>query len=60
VFLAWFGDVLNILHDNKIGFAIWEFAGDFGVLNSGRTDVVYEDWYGQKLDRKMLNLLMKY
>ena len=60
VFLAWFGDVVDILSENNIGFAIWNFIGDFGVLNSGRTDVAYEDWYGKKLDRKFLNLLLKY
>jgi hypothetical protein len=60
VFLAWFEDVLDILTKNNIGYALWEFSGDFGVLNSGRTDIVYEDWHGQKLDRKFLNLLMKY
>lgn len=60
VFLAWFEDVLDILKKNEIGFAIWEFAGDFGVINSGRTDIAYEDWHGHKLDRKFLNLLMKY
>ena len=60
VFLAWFGDVLDILHKNEIGFALWEFSGDFGILNSGRADVAYEDWHGQKLDRKLLNLLQKY
>jgi aryl-phospho-beta-D-glucosidase BglC (GH1 family) len=60
IFLAWFGDVLDILTRNNIGYALWEFSGDFGVLNSGRDDVVYEDWHGQKLDRKFLNLLMKY
>lgn len=59
VFLAWFGDVLDILQSNKIGFGLWEFSGDFGVLNSGRADVQYEDWYGQKLDRKLLTLLQK-
>ena len=59
VFLAWFGDVVDILSKNNIGFAIWNFIGDFGVLNSGRTDVEYEDWHGAKLDRKFLNLLMK-
>ena len=59
VFLAWFGDVLDILGRHKIGFAIWEFSGDFGVLNSDRKDVAYEDWYGHKLDRKMLELLSK-
>jgi endoglucanase len=59
VFLSWFGDVLDILRSNQIGFALWEFTGDFGVLNSGRADVQYEDWYGQKLDKKLLTLLQK-
>jgi endoglucanase len=60
IFLSWFGDVLDILTTNKIGYALWEFDGSFGVLNSERADVVYEDWYGQKLDRKLLELLKKY
>jgi endoglucanase len=59
VFLAWFTDVLDILRINKIGFSLWEFEGDFGVINSRRTDIVYEDWHGQKLDRKLLDLLRK-
>ena len=60
VFLAWFNDVLDILSSNKIGFALWEFVGDFGILNSGRADVAFEDWRGYKLDRKLLSLLQKY
>ena len=60
VFLAWFGDVLDILTTHGIGYALWEFDGDFGLLNSGRADVAYEDWHGQKLDRKLLELLQKY
>jgi hypothetical protein len=59
VFLRWFGDVLDILSSNKIGFALWEYVGDFGILNSGRADVAYEDWHGYKLDRKLLTLLQK-
>ena len=59
VFLAWFADVLDILGSNGIGFAIWNFSGDFGVLDSKRADVVYEDWHGHQLDRKMLELLIK-
>ena len=55
VFLAWFGDLLGILNQNKIGFALWEFIGDFGVMNSRRADVAYEDWHGYKLDRKLLD-----
>jgi aryl-phospho-beta-D-glucosidase BglC (GH1 family) len=60
VFLAWFNDVLEILSKNNIGFALWNFIGDFGVLDSNRTDVAYENWQGHKLDRKLLKLLQKY
>jgi endoglucanase len=60
VFLAWFEDLLDILNNEKIGYALWEFQGDFGLLNSRRADVAYEDWHGQKLDRKLLTLLQKY
>lgn len=60
VFLAWFEDVLDILTTNGIGYSLWEFRGDFGILDSGREDVAYEDWHGHKLDRKLLSLLMKY
>ncbi len=58
VFLAWFNDVLDILSENKIGFALWEFTGSFGVLDSGREDVNYVDWYGHKLDKKLLDLMI--
>jgi endoglucanase len=58
VFLAWFSDTLDILKDSGIGFALWEFKGDFGILNSGRNDVKYEDWHGYQLDRKLLELLI--
>lgn len=60
VFLAWFSDVLDILSSNGIGFALWEFRGTFGILDSGREDVDYEDWHGHKLDRKLLELLQRY
>ena len=60
VFLAWFDDVLDILTKNDIGFALWEFIGDFGILNSNRADVAYEDWQGYKLDRKLLDLIQKH
>ena len=59
VFLAWFTDVLDILHTHRIGFALWEFVGSFGILDSGRTDVAYDDWHGHKLDRKLLDLMRK-
>ena len=60
VFLAWFGDVIDILTHHNIGYALWNFRGDFGILDSGRTDIEYTDWYGHKLDSKLLELLKKY
>jgi aryl-phospho-beta-D-glucosidase BglC (GH1 family) len=60
IFLAWFGDVVDILTKNGIGYALWNFRGDFGILDSGREDVNYTDWYGHKLDSKLLDLLKKY
>jgi len=60
VFLAWFEDVIGILTENKIGYALWNFRGDFGIMDSGRKDIDYEDWHGHKLDRKLLTMLQKY
>ncbi len=59
VFLAWFGDVTDILAKNGIGYALWNFRGDFGILDSNRKDVEYTDWNGHKLDSKLLDLVKK-
>lgn len=60
VFLAWFNDQLDILTSHGIGWGLWNFRGDFGILDSGRKDIQYEDFHGHKLDRKLLKLLQKY
>jgi len=41
-------------------WALWNFRGSFGIMDSGRQDVQYEDYEGHKLDRRMLELLQKY
>ncbi|RDV11488.1 glycoside hydrolase [Pontibacter diazotrophicus] len=60
VSLAWMKDNLEIWKENGWGWALWNLRGEFGVLNSGRADVAYEDYKGHKLDRKMLTLLQAY
>lgn len=60
VFLAWFSDVLDILTSNGIGYALWNFRGDFGILDSRRVDVEYQDWHGHKLDANLLELLKRH
>jgi endoglucanase len=60
VVLPWLRDVLEILTMANIGYALWNFRGAFGILDSERDDVAYEDWHGHKLDRKLLELLQEF
>jgi endoglucanase len=60
VALAWMGDLLSLWKEAGWGYAMWNFRGSFGILDSGREDVEYEDFRGHKLDRKMLNLMLEY
>ena len=57
--LHWLGDVLDILTAHGIGYALWNFRGPFGILDSEREDVDYEDWHGHTLDRALLALLQR-
>lgn len=60
VVLRWLEDVLDILKNYNIGYALWNFKGPFGILDSGRKDAEYVDYKGHKLDKKMYELLKKY
>ena len=60
VVLAWMQDCLELWEEAGWGWALWEFRGGFGPLDSGRNDVAYEDFRGHKLDRKMLDLLRQH
>jgi endoglucanase len=57
VVMAWMRDALDAWKAAGWGWALWNFRGGFGILDSGRADVSYEDWRGHKLDRAMLELL---
>ncbi|MDZ7310660.1 MAG: cellulase family glycosylhydrolase, partial [candidate division KSB1 bacterium] len=56
VALRWMHDLLSLWKEVGWGHALWNLKGDFGVLNSGRKDVKYENYKGHQLDRKMLEL----
>ncbi len=60
VMLLWMKDILSLWKEVGWGHAMWNLKGAFGVLNSERADVKYEDFKGHKLDRKMLELLKEY
>ena len=58
--LAWLEDSLKNWKKLDWGWALWNFRGAFGILDSDRKDVAYEDFRGHKLDRKMLELLRRF
>ncbi|HEY4653842.1 MAG TPA: hypothetical protein VIH22_04990, partial [Cyclobacteriaceae bacterium] len=60
VVLAWFRDMLSLWKDVGWGWAMWNLRGGFGILDSNREDVKYEDYNGHKLDREMLELLKEF
>jgi len=59
VVLAWMRDCLALWKNAGWGWALWNLHGGFGVLDSQRADVQYENFRGHKLDRQMLDLLQK-
>jgi endoglucanase len=59
VTLAWMSDLLSAWKEANLGWALWNLRGNFGVLDSERKDVDYENFRGHKLDRKMLELLQR-
>jgi hypothetical protein len=60
VTLRWMEDNLANFKLAGWGWALWDFSGSFGVLDSHRPGAVYEDFHGHKLDRRMLELLQRY
>ncbi|HYN05421.1 MAG TPA: cellulase family glycosylhydrolase [Vicinamibacteria bacterium] len=60
VALAWMGDYLSLWKEAGWGWALWNLRGSFGVMDSERADVAYEDYKGRKLDRRMLELLRRH
>ena len=60
IVLSWMEDTLKLYKEFNLGWALWNFIGSFGIIDSGRTDVKYENINGYMVDRKMLELLQKY
>lgn len=60
IVLDFLEDYLALWKERNMGWALWNLRGEFGILDSNREDVKYEDYKGHKLDRQMLDLLLKY
>ena len=59
VALAWMRSVLTLFNEKQLSWALWNVDGAFGVIDSNRADVEYEDFEGHRLDRAMLTLLQE-
>lgn len=57
VVLAWMRDYVALWKAAGWGWAMWNFTGSMGIIDSARADVEYENWHGHKLDREMLTLV---
>lgn len=56
--MAWYHDLLDLLHEHGIGWALWNLQGSFGVIETARTDITWERLPdGRGLDRELLDLL---
>jgi endoglucanase len=57
VVMPWMNDCLTLWKDAGWGWSLWNLYGGFGILDSDRKDVRYENFRGHLLDREMLELL---
>ena len=57
--MAWLEDLFSVFKEQNWGWSLWNLEGDFGILNSKRKDVKYENFKGYMLDREMLELLKR-
>lgn len=58
--LSWYEDIMEVLKAHNIGYALWNFVGDFGIADSNRSDVTYKKIGHRMIDEKLLKLLQKY
>lgn len=57
--LRWFQDILSLYQKFHWGYSLWQFSGPFGIVDHGRPDAIYEDFHGFRVDRKLLDMLLK-
>lgn len=57
VVYAWFNDSLDVINSLRSGWALWNFRGPFGILDTGRAGTHFQNWYGHSLDIPLLHLL---
>jgi len=57
VVYAWYNDSLEVIGALRSGWALWNFRGPFGILDTGRAGTDFQAWHGHQLDAKLLGVL---
>lgn len=57
VVYKWYDATLGAIDSLDSGWALWNFRGPFGILDTDRAGTKFVDWHGHKLDRTLLQLL---
>jgi aryl-phospho-beta-D-glucosidase BglC (GH1 family) len=57
VALNYLHDIVSLFRTSQRGYAMWNLTGSMGIVNSGRTDMTYESFRGQQLDRAMTSIM---
>lgn len=59
VAIRWFRDLLSLYKEFHWGYSLWNFEGDFGIVEHGRPGAKYEKFKGYNVDRELLDLLLE-
>ena len=58
VALAWFSDLFGLFKTFGWGYSLWNFEGDFGIIDHGRPGARFESFHGYNVDRDLLDLML--
>lgn len=58
--LRWFRDILSAFRELGWGYALWNFAGPFGIVDHGRPGARWETMDGFRVDRDMYELFKEF
>jgi aryl-phospho-beta-D-glucosidase BglC (GH1 family) len=57
--LRWFEDLMSIFKENRWGYSLWNFEGNFGIVGHGRPGTVYTEIDGFSVDKALLDIMLK-
>ncbi|HPH97095.1 MAG TPA: cellulase family glycosylhydrolase [Anaerolineaceae bacterium] len=60
VALKWFKDLFAVFQEFSWGYAMWNFAGPFGIIGHGRPGARFEPFQGYAVDRDLLDLFLEH